>query len=88
MDDKEIIKYLLENAEQRTNLQISAILNILAKTMIKQGYFTEDEFNKAVESSLETIAQEAVNRMTDEQRKMIESQITISKDPLFGMFFK
>lgn len=88
MDDEEIIKYLLENPETRANLQISSILNILAKTMISHGWFTEDEFNKAVDKSLEQMAQDTVNRMSKEQRSMVESSIQISKDPLFGNLLK
>lgn len=87
MEDKEIIKYLKSNKETRANLQISAILNILAQAMIKKGWFTEKEFDEGVEKSLDNMAKDIIKRMSSEQREMIETQIKISKDPLFGNLF-
>ena len=77
MSDKEII----------ANLQISAILNILARVMIQKGWFTEEEFNEAVEKSLDIVAKEIINKMSLEERNTIESQIKISKNDLFGSLF-
>ena len=88
MSNKEIIEYLKTNKGTRANLQIIAILNILAKVMIQKGWFTEEEFNDAVEKSLDSVAKEVIDRMSSEERKIIESQIEISKDELFGSLFK
>ena len=88
MSNKEIIEYLKTNKGTRANLQIIAILNVLAKVMIQKGWFTEEEFNDAVEKSLDSVAKEVIDRMSSEERKIIESQIEISKDELFGSLFK
>nr|DAW10456.1 MAG TPA: hypothetical protein [Caudoviricetes sp.] len=87
MSDKEIIEYLKTNKAIRANLQISAILNILARVMIQKGWFTEEEFNEAVEKSLDIVAKEIINNMSLEERNTIESQIKISKNDLFGSLF-
>ena len=87
MSDKEIIEYLKTNKAIRANLQISAILNILARLMIQKGWFTEEEFNEAVEKSLDIVAKEIINNMSLEERNTIESQIKISKNDLFGSLF-
>lgn len=87
MSDKEIIEYLKTNKAIRANLQIIAILNILARVMIQKGWFTEEEFNEAVEKSLDIVAKEIIDKMSLEERKTIESQIKISKNDLFGLLF-
>lgn len=87
MSDKEIIEYLKANKAIRANLQISAILNILARVMIQKGWFTEEEFNEAVEKSLDIVAKEIIDKMSLEERNTIESQIKISKNDLFGSLF-
>lgn len=87
MSDKEIIEYLKTNKAIRANLQISAILNILARVMIQKGWFIEEEFNEAVEKSLDIVAKEIINNMSLEERNTIESQIKISKNDLFGSLF-
>ena len=87
MSDKEIIEYLKTNKAIRANLQISAILNILARVMIQKGWFTEEEFNEAVEKSLDIVAKEIINKMSLEERNTIESQIKISKNDLFDSLF-
>lgn len=87
MSDKEIIEYLKTNKAIRANLQISAILNILARVMIQKGWFNEEEFNEAVEKSLDIVAKKIINKMSLEERNTIESQIKISKNDLFGSLF-
>lgn len=87
MSDKEIIEYLKTNKVIRANLQTSAILNILARVMIQKGWFTEEEFNEAVEKSLDIVAKEIIDKMSLEERNTIESQIKISKNDLFGSLF-
>lgn len=87
MSDKEIIEYLKTNKAIRANLQTSAILNILARVMIQKGWFTEEEFNEAVEKSLDIVAKEIIDKMSLEERNTIESQIKISKNDLFGSLF-
>ncbi len=87
MLDKEIIEYLKTNKVIRANLQTSAILNILARVMIQKGWFTEEEFNEAVEKSLDIVAKEIIDKMSLEERNTIESQIKVSKNDLFGLLF-
>ena len=87
MSDKEIIEYLKTNKAIRANLQTSAILNILARVMIQKGWFNEEEFNEAVEKSLDIVAKEIIDKMSLEERNTIESQIKISKNDLFGSLF-
>lgn len=87
MSDKEIIEYLKTNKVIRADLQTSAILNILARVMIQKGWFTEEEFNEAVEKSLDIVAKEIIDKMSLEERNTIESQIKISKNDLFGSLF-
>ena len=87
MSDKEIIEYLKTNKVIRANLQTSAILNILARVMIQRGWFTEEEFNEAVEKSLDIVAKEIIDKMSLKERNTIESQIKISKNDLFGLLF-
>lgn len=87
MSDKEIIEYLKTNKVIRANLLTSAILNILARVMIQKGWFTEEEFNEAVEKSLDIVAKEIIDKMSLEERNTIESQIKISKNDLFGLLF-
>ena len=86
MSDKEIIEYLKTNKVIRANLQTSAILNILARVMIQRGWFTE-EFNEAVEKSLDIVAKEIIDKMSSEERNTIELQIKISKNDLFSSLF-
>ena len=71
----------------RANLQTSAILNILARAMIQKGWLTEEEFNEAVEKTLDIAAKEMIDKMSSEERNTIESQIKISKNDLFGLLF-
>lgn len=87
MSDKEIIEYLKTNKVIRADLQTSAILNILARVMIQKGWFTEEEFNEAVEKSLDIVAKEMIDKMSLKERNTIESQIKISKNDLFGLLF-
>ncbi len=87
MSDKEIIEYLKTNKVIRADLQTSAILNILARVMIQKGWFTEEEFNEAVEKSLDIVAKEIIDKMSLKERNTIESQIKISKNDLFGLLF-
>lgn len=87
MSDIEIIEYLKTNKVIRANLQTSAILNILARAMIQKGWLTEEEFNEAVEKSLDIVAKEIIDKMSLEERNTIESQIKISKNDLFGSLF-
>lgn len=87
MSDIEIIEYLKTNKVIRANLQTSAILNILARAMIQKGWLTEEEFNEAVEKTLDIAAKEMIDKMSSEERNTIESQIKISKNDLFGLLF-
>ena len=87
MSDKEIIEYLKTNKVIRAYLQTSAILNILARVMIQRGWFTEEEFNEAVEKSLDIVAKEIIDKMSSEERNTIELQIKISKNDLFSSLF-
>ena len=86
MEEKELIEYMLENDDM--NIRIATILNILANAMIKKGWFTEEEFNKAVEYGLEKMAKAGLDKLSKEQKELLETQAKLSKDDLFGRFFK
>jgi len=88
MDEKELIEYMLKNEQISAGLRTATILNILANAMIKKGWFTEEEFNEAVEDGLEKMAKVSLNKFSKEQREMLETQAKLSKDDLFGRFFK
>lgn len=88
MKEKELIQYMLKNKEINTSLRLTTILNILANAMIQQGWFTEDEFNKAVEEGLEKMAKAGLDKLSKEQKELLETQSKLSKDDLFGRFFK
>ena len=88
MEEKELIEYMLKNKEMNTSLRITTILNILANAMIQKGWFTQDEFNQAVEEGLEKMAKVSLERLSKEQKELLETQAKLSKDDLFGRFFK
>ena len=88
MEEKELIEYMLKNEEINASLRITTILNILANAMIKKGWFTEEEFNEAVEDGLEKMAKAGLDKLSKEQKQMLETQAKLSKDDLFGRFFK
>ncbi len=88
MEEKELIEYMLKNEQINAGLRTTIILNILANAMIKKGWFTEDEFNEAVESGLEKMAKVSLNKFSKEQREMLEMQAKLSENDLFGRFFQ
>ena len=88
MEEKELIEYMLKNEEINASLRITTILNILANAMIKKGWFTEEEFNEAVEDGLEKMAKAGLDKLSKEQKQMLETQAKLSKDDLFGLFFQ
>lgn len=88
MSDKELIDYMLENNNMNTSLRITTILNILANAMIKKGWFTEEEFNKGVEEGLAKMAKASLDKLSKEQKELLETQVKLSKDDLFGRFFR
>lgn len=88
MEEKELIEYMLKNEEMNTGLKITTILNILANAMIKKGWFTEEEFNKAVEEGLRKMTKASLDKLSKEQKELLETQAKLSKDDLFGRFFK
>lgn len=88
MEEKELIEYMLKNEEMNTTLRITTILNILANAMIQKGWFTQDEFNKGVEEGLEKMAKASLDKLSKEQKELLETQAKLSKDDLFGRFFQ
>lgn len=88
MEEKELIEYMLKNEKMNTNLRITTILNILANEMIKKGWFTEEEFNEAVEDGLGKMAKIGLEKLSKEQKELLETQAKLSKDDLFGRFFQ
>ena len=88
MKEKELIEYMLENDNMNTSLRITTILNILANAMIQKGWFTQDEFNQAVEDGLEKMAKASLDKLSKEQKELLETQAKLSKNDLFGRFFK
>ena len=88
MEEKELIEYMLKNEEINASLRITTILNILANAMIKKGWFTEEEFNEAVEDGLEKMAKAGLDKLSKKQKELLETQAKLSKDDLFGRFFQ
>lgn len=88
MSDKELIDYMLENNNMNTSLRITTILNILANAMIQKGWFTQEEFNEAVEEGLEKMAKVSLEKLSKEEKELLETQAKLSKDDLFGRFFQ
>lgn len=88
MEDERIIKYIKETPETRKNITVLASLNILIQAMIKKGWFTETEYNTALEKTIDNFADIYIKKLNEEERKNLESQIRITEDPLFGKFFK
>ena len=88
MEDEKIIKYIKENPESNRNITILASINILIQVMIKKGWFTEAEYNNALEETIDNFAKMYIKNLNKEERKNLESQIKITEDPLFGKFFK
>lgn len=88
MEEKELIEYMLKNEQISAELRTATILNILANAMIQKGWFTENEFNKAVEEGLEKMAKTSLEKLSKEQKEMLETQAKLSKNDLFGLFFK
>lgn len=88
MEDERIIKYIKETPENRKNITILASLNILIQAMIKKGWFTETEYNNALEETINNFANMYIKNLNEEERKNLEAQIRITEDPLFGKFFE
>ena len=84
MEEKELIEYILKDEGRNAGLRITTTLNILATAMIKKGWFTEEEFNEAVEDGLEKTAKIDLEKLSKEQRELLETQAKFSKDGLFG----
>ena len=63
-----------------TGLRITTILNILANAMIQKGWFTQEEFNEAVEEGLEKMAKVGLEKLSKEQKELLETQAKLSKD--------
>lgn len=88
MEEKELIEYMLKNEQINAGIRTATILNILANAMIKKGWFTEEEFNKGVEEGLEKMAKASLDKLSKEQKELLEAQAKLSKDDLFGRFFQ
>ena len=88
MEEKELIEYMLKNEEINASLRITTILNILANAMIKKGWFTEEEFNEAVEDGLDKMAKAGLDKLSKEQKEMLEMQAKLAQNDLFGRFFQ
>ena len=88
MEDEKIIKYIKETPETKNDITILASINILIQAMIKKGWFTEQEYNDALEITIDKMIKEYLKQLTEEQRKSLEAHIRISEDDLFGSLFK
>lgn len=88
MEEKELIEYMLKNEQIENGLRITTILNILTNAMIQKGWFTEEEFNKGVDEGLEKMAKASLDKLSKEQKEVLEIRAKLSKDDLLGRFFK
>lgn len=82
MDDKEIIEFLKQNKENNYQLGIAANLYTIINILIQNKLTTQDIYKELKEQALEKIRQEQVNRMTEEERKQLETLKTFNS--LFG----
>ena len=88
MEEKELIEYMLKNEQIENGLRITTILNILTNAIIQKGWFTEEEFNKGVDEGLEKMAKASLDKLSKEQKEVLEIRAKLSKDDLLGRFFK
>ena len=85
MSDDEIKEFMKDNEENNYQLGISATLTAIVTVLIKNNMTTVEEFKKIVEYSLEKARDEQINRMSDEEKKQLE---TLKKfNDLFGNVF-
>ena len=85
MNDNEIKEFMKNNEENNYQLGISATLTAIITILIKNNITTEEEFKKIQKYCLEKAKEEQINRMTDEEKKQIETLKTFND--LFGNVF-
>lgn len=85
MSDDEIKEFMKDNEENNYQLGISATLTAIITILIKNNITTEEEFKKIQKYCLEKVKEEQINRMTDEEKKQIETLKTFND--LFGNVF-
>lgn len=85
MSDDEIKEFMKDNEENNYQLGISATLTAIITILIKNNITTEEEFKKIQKYCLEKVKDEQINRMTDEEKKQIETLKTFND--LFGNVF-
>ena len=82
MSEEEIIDFLKDNDINNYELGISATLTAIITILIKNNITTEEEFQKIQKYCLEKVKKEQVNRMSNEEKKQLE---TLKKfNDLFG----
>ena len=82
MSDDEIKEFMKDNEENNYQLGISATLTAIITILIKNNITTEEEFKRIQKCCLEKVKEEQINRMTDEEKKQIETLKTFND--LFG----
>ena len=85
MSDDEIKEFMKDNEENNYQLGISATLTAIITILIKNNITTEEEFKKIQKYCLKKVKEEQINRMTDEEKKQIETLKTFND--LFGNVF-
>lgn len=72
MKDKEIIDFLKKDNNLMKDIQITAHLSILERTIIEKGCITEVKLNELVDTATELLLEESIKRLNDEQKKTIK----------------
>ena len=72
MEDEEIIDFLKKDNNLMKDIQITAHLSILERTIIEKGWITEEKLNELVDKATELLLEESIKRLKDEQKKTIQ----------------
>lgn len=72
MSDEEVVNYLKENEEIMAKEKILAVINVIVNSMITKGWFSEEEFNKSYELSLDNLLIETAKTISPKERQQIK----------------
>lgn len=79
MKDEEIVDFLKKDNNLMKDIQITAHLSILERTIIEKGWITEEKLNELVDKATELLLQESIKRLNDEQKKTIKEISELNK---------
>lgn len=79
MKDEEIVDFLKKDNNLMKDIQITAHLSILERTIIEKGWITEEKLNELVDKATELLLEESIKRLNDEQKKTIKEISELNK---------